>query len=88
MAQKGGIFSAYNIFLFPSPSLPVPRLLEVAGVGCGQEDAVGGGAPLLGDPRGPESRQVGRAGDAVDAQGGHGQRGGPVEEGEEGKSLV
>ena len=57
-------------------SSPAPRLLEVAGVGGRQEDAVGGGPPLLGDAGRPQP-QVGRAGHAVEAEGGDGERGGP-----------
>ena len=60
------------------PYLPTPRLLKVAGVGGRQEDAVGGGAPLLRDPGSPQRRQVGRAGHAVESEGGDGKRGGPV----------
>ena len=55
---------------------PTPRLLEVAGVGGREEDAVGGGPPLLGDAGRPQP-QVGRAGHAVEAEGGDGERGGP-----------
>ena len=56
--------------------LPTPRLLEVAGVGGREEDAVGGGPPLLGDAGRPQP-QVGRAGHAVEAEGGDGERGRP-----------
>ena len=59
-----------------SMPLPTPRLLEVAGVSGRQEDAVGGGPPLLGDAGRPQP-QVGRAGHAVEAEGGDGERGRP-----------
>ena len=68
------------LILRPLP-LPAPRLLEVAGVGGRQEDAVGGGAPLLGDAGRPQRHgQVRRAGHAVQAQGGDGERGRPERE--------